>query len=108
MLVSFAAEHLDDLSSARRLAVHATGLDPVTYAGAWFHGLGRHVFTSFDAIKSLGREPGIGDGSKPAAVIYGCALRRRSSRSGSRPRDRRGANDHRSPRPSSTARRDSR
>ena len=39
MLVSFAAEHLDDLSAARRLAVHATSLDPVTCAGAGFSDL---------------------------------------------------------------------
>jgi len=71
MLVSFAPEHLDDLSSARRLAVHATGLNPVTCAGAGFNGLGRHLFTSFAAIKPLGPELAIGDGAKPAAVIYG-------------------------------------
>lgn len=73
MLVSFAAEHLDDLSSARRLAVHAMRLNPVTYVGAGFNGLIRHQFTSFDAIKPLGPQLGIGDRAKPAAVIYGCA-----------------------------------
>lgn len=73
MLVSFAAEDLDDLSAARRLAVHATTLDPVTCVGAGFLGLSRHQFTSFDAIKPLGPEFGIGDRAKPAAVIYRCA-----------------------------------
>lgn len=73
MLVSFAAEHLDDLSSARRLAVHAMRLNPVTYAGAGLNGLIRHQFTSFDAIKPLGPQLRIGDRAKPAAVIYGCA-----------------------------------
>ena len=73
MLVSFAAEHLDDLSSARRLAVHATRLNPVTHAGAGVNGLIRHQFTSFDSIKPLGPELGIGDRAKPAAAIYGCA-----------------------------------
>ena len=74
MLVSFAAEHLDNLSSARRLAVHATSLNPVSGAGAGLNWLGRQEFTSFDAIKPLGPEFGIGDDAKPAAVIYRCAL----------------------------------
>jgi hypothetical protein len=30
MLVAFAAEHLEDLASARRLAVHSTSPNPVT------------------------------------------------------------------------------
>ncbi len=71
MLVSFAAEHLDDLSSARRLAVHTMRLDPVTYAGDGFNGLIRHQFTSFDAIKPLGPELGIRERAKAGAVIYG-------------------------------------
>ena len=71
MLVSFAAEHLDDLSSARCLAVHAAGLEPVTCAGACSV-VGRHASTSFDAIQPLGPALGIGDGTKPAAVTYGC------------------------------------
>jgi hypothetical protein len=73
MLVSFAAEHLDDLSSARRLAVHAMRLNPVTCADAGFNGLIRHQFTSFAAIKPLGHQLGIGGRPKPAAVIYRCA-----------------------------------
>jgi hypothetical protein len=73
MLVSFAAEHLDDLSSARRLAVYAMRLNPVTYAGAGFNGLIRHQFTSFDAIKPLSHELVIGGRAKPAVAIYGCA-----------------------------------
>lgn len=72
MLVSFAAEHLDDLSSARRLAVYATGLNPVTHAGAGVNELIRHQFTSCDSVKPLGPELGIGDRAKPAAAIYGC------------------------------------
>jgi hypothetical protein len=72
MLVSFAAEHLDDLSSPRRLAVHAKRLNPVTHAGAGVNDLIRHQFTSFDSIKPLGPELGIGDRAKPAAAIYGC------------------------------------
>lgn len=73
MLVPFAAEHLDDLSSVRRLAVDAMRLNPVSYVGAGFNGLIRHQFTSFDAIKPLGPQLGIGDRAQPAAVIYGCA-----------------------------------
>ena len=75
MLVSFAAEHLDDLSSARRLAVHAVRLNPVTYADIGFNGLIRHQFTSFYVIEALGPRLGIGDRAKVAAVIYGCAAR---------------------------------
>ncbi len=73
MLVSFAAEHLDDLSSARRLAVHAMRLNPVTYVGGGFNRLIRHQFTSFDTIKPLDPQLGIRDRAKPAAVVYGCA-----------------------------------
>ena len=76
--MSFSAEHLDDLSSARRPAVHATSLDPVTCAGVavtcagvGFNGLRRHPFTSFGAITAPGPEFAIGDGAKPAPVIYG-------------------------------------
>jgi hypothetical protein len=83
MLVAFAAEDLDDLSSARGLAVHATGLDPVTCAGFGFNGLGGHPITSFDAIKPLGHELAIGDGAKRR---YGdlrlCAPGHAGSRSG--------------------------
>ena len=56
-----------------RLAVHAKRLNPVTHAGAGVNELIRHQFTSFDSIKPLGRELGIGDRAKPAAAIYGCA-----------------------------------
>jgi hypothetical protein len=65
MLVSFAAEDLDDLPSAWRLAVHATGFDPVTCAGAGLNGFGTHRSTSFGAIKPLAPELAIGGGAQP-------------------------------------------
>ena len=85
VLMSFAAEDFDDLSSARRLAVHATGLDRITCMGTCLNGLVGHASTSFDAIKPDGGELGIGEGAKPAAAIYGCRLAHPRSQ-GRRPR----------------------
>jgi hypothetical protein len=53
MLVPFAAEHLNDLSSARCLAVHATGFDAVTWAGVGFSRFSRHALPPLTASNRL-------------------------------------------------------
>jgi hypothetical protein len=60
MLVAFAPEHLEDLSSARRLAVHATSLNPITRLRAAIKQFRGHQLTSFDLIKPLRPEVAIG------------------------------------------------
>jgi hypothetical protein len=60
MLVALAAKYLEDLSPARRLAVHSTGLNPITRPGAGVKRCSGHLFTSFDAIKPLRPEVAIG------------------------------------------------
>jgi len=47
MLMAFATEHLEDLTSVRRLPVHATRLNPVTGTRAGFSRIRGHLFTSF-------------------------------------------------------------
>ena len=56
--MTFASEHLHNLTSARRLAVHSTRLNPIARAGTRFDG---HLFTSFDSIKPLRPESAIGN-----------------------------------------------
>ena len=67
MLMTFASEHLHNLTSARRLAVHSTRLNPIARAGTRFDG---HLFTSFDSIKPLRPESAIGNQREAAAAIY--------------------------------------
>ena len=73
-LMAFAAEHLKNLTPARRLAVHATALNPVTRPRVKrFRG---RLFTSFGTIKPLRPEVALGGNAKAAAEIYRCSKAR--------------------------------